>query len=205
MACTGYVPGGKKANGQSSHPTNSASASAPPLRNSVSANAVPGPSNIRKADSPAVTNSNDTSQPPPAKKARLQPTIRMTFQWKPYPTGKDPLAKHVPIFNILDIAEKKGLLLPPPTEEKDGEAEAEADAEGGSGDEEDEDDAENVNTTKQDANATLQVPGDVEMAAASEVRITPSYPSYLLRLICDFPLAHRTTLKHDSKPPLTLL
>ena len=129
----------------------------------------------------------------------------MTFQWKPYPTGKDPLAKHVPIFNILDIAEKKGLLLPPPTEEKDGEAEAEADAEGGSGDEEDEDDAENVNTTKQDANATLQVPGDVEMAAASEVRITPSYPSYLLRLICDFPLAHRTTLKHDSKPPLTLL
>jgi hypothetical protein len=78
------------------------------------------------------TRSSAEPSVPPTKKKRIQPTIRMQFTFPPYPPGKEPIAKHVPIFNVQQLATSKGLLLPPEEEMID-----EGSSSGGSDDEND--------------------------------------------------------------------
>lgn len=106
-----YVPGQKRADAGASP-----SAAAPVSSTSTAKVNAPAPTSHAAKDS---NNANITATArllspvePPIKKPRIQPTIRMQFTFPPYPPGRDPIAKHVPIFNVRDLAQSKGLLLP---------------------------------------------------------------------------------------------
>lgn len=109
-----YVPGQKR----SVNPVEATSAST--ARDPAAGPSTAPESSGSKEHNQNATSNNATSSStrlpspsePPVKKARVQPTIRMQFTFPPYPPGKDPIAKHVPIFNVRDLAESKGLLLP---------------------------------------------------------------------------------------------
>lgn len=104
---------------------------------------------------------NTAAAPPAAKKPRRQPTIRMAFTFPPYPPGVEPRAKHVPIFNVHDLAESKGLLLPP--EEllgnnmllDDGSSSGGSDDEGGDEENENENDTPAVETSERGVSDVL--------------------------------------------------
>jgi hypothetical protein len=98
-----YVPGQKRA-----EPSASASAAAP-----VSTTLAAKDSNTNTTNNTTTTAARHLSPAEPTiKKPRIQPTIRMQFTFPPYPPDRDPIAKHVPIFNVRDLAQSKGLLLP---------------------------------------------------------------------------------------------
>lgn len=108
-----YVPGQKRTNGAAVS-TAPAAAAAAGREGSNHATTSTSNSSINNISNNAARASSPAE--PPAKKQRIQPTIRMQFTFPPYPPGKDPIAKHVPIFNVHDLAASKGLLLPPEEE-----------------------------------------------------------------------------------------
>lgn len=141
-----YVPGQKRTNGTA--PISSTSTlrdSAPPAATAATASTAGSSSaqaggaaggregsshNQHSNNNANTTRASSPAEPPAAKKPRVQPTIRMQFTFPPYPPGKDPIAKHVPIFNVRDLAQSKGLLLDPEDEVMD-----EGSSSGGSDDE----------------------------------------------------------------------
>ena len=145
-----YVPGANKKRRLSLKDTAEIStthicSSAPNVTSSASklpsstSSAVNGVGTSPSGPAPSST-SNPPAAPPqipelPIKKTRRQPTVRLTVTFPPYPPNKEPLARHVPIFNIHNLAESRGLLLPPEDVPVD-----DASSSGGSDDENDNDD-----------------------------------------------------------------
>lgn len=110
-----YVPGQKRSDAVASSSSNNkpVSSSTSTLRDGSAFAGTSSNNNTTNTTTTTTTTARHQSPAEPViKKPRIQPTIRMQFTFPPYPPGKDPIAKHVPIFNVRELAESKGLLLP---------------------------------------------------------------------------------------------
>ncbi|KAK9900613.1 hypothetical protein P389DRAFT_15260 [Cystobasidium minutum MCA 4210] len=170
-----YVPGQKRTNGAAAAPVSSTST----LRDSASAGGsssvqgagLAGSSNLHQGTTSnnthnaATTRGSSPSEALAAKKPRIQPTIRMQFTFPPYPPGKDPIAKHVPIFNVRELAQSKGLLLDPEDEVMD-----EGSSSGGSDDEGGDEEGSGDNEGGADASMSNTKPKEDETDSQRQLR-----------------------------------